>query len=159
MNQTDIIVELERSGESVLRQYDAPEIDLAKSYGPGKWSVRQILAHLADDEVVSLWRVCRAAAEPGSLVHGFNENAWAAKLHYTERPMPTAKVLFAANRAQMIEFLQLLSPTVLDHTIHHSERGEMTLKSFLESVVWHTWHHLEQIDAARSGRIWPPQEP
>ncbi len=85
---------LRNSRDAVLAQFDAPAADLAKSYGPGKWTVHQILLHLADGEAVLLWRVCRAIAESGSTVEGFDQDAWVARLDYANRPLAPYKELF-----------------------------------------------------------------
>ncbi|GMU94155.1 MAG: hypothetical protein AMXMBFR4_32130 [Candidatus Hydrogenedentota bacterium] len=149
---------LRTTRDRLLPLYDTPELDLAKSYAPGKWTVRQILVHLADCEFVYLWRLCRGLAEPGSEVHGFDQDAWQEALHYAERPLPMCRDLFLVARSQVIYFAETMPETAVERTIRHSEAGTMSVGRVLEYLAVHTQHHLEQIDAALDGRVWKPTE-
>lgn len=156
MDRLKVSDELRRTGEEVLAQFHAPEGDLDKRYGPGKWSVREILVHLADCEIVFLWRVYRGVAEPGTPVYGFNQDAWANALHYATRPLGLARDLFAAARNQLVHVVETMPEAAARHSIHHSEAGIVTVSQLLEKCVKHTRHHLSQIEAARSGKSWSP---
>ncbi|GMW01788.1 MAG: hypothetical protein AMXMBFR84_29250 [Candidatus Hydrogenedentota bacterium] len=156
MTKAEILKGFEDSRKAVLDQFDAPEADWNKTYGVGKWTVRQILAHLADVEVVCLWRFLRGAAEPGSPVEAFDENKWAASLAYESRSLAVARSTFEANRNQLLELIAVMPESSLNNTILHSESGELKLDFFLGKMIKHAFHHVDQIRAAREGRSWTP---
>lgn len=137
--------------------FDAPENVLVKRYAPGKWTVRELLCHLADAEMVYLWRVCRALAEPGAAVEGFDQDVWAEELHYNERSLEVSRNLFEANRAQLLYYVEGILPEQMDNTVQHSERGVLSLRQLLDTVASHTEHHIEQMKAARDGEPWTPK--
>jgi DinB superfamily len=60
----DLIHELERTRDETLSYYSLADSDLARCYGPGKWSVRFLLHHLADSETVLYDRIRRVLSEP-----------------------------------------------------------------------------------------------
>lgn len=156
MTTAEIRERLIRSGADVKVLFEAPGDVLTKSYGPGKWTIHQILVHLADSELAYLWRVLRAIAETGSRVEGFDQDQWAAKLEYETRSLTVARGLFEGCRAQVLELVGRVSEAELQHTVEHSEAGPLTLQQLLEFMVAHVERHLDQIAAAREGRLWTP---
>lgn len=154
MTTSEIRERLLKSAAEVQTMFEAPADVLAKSYGPGKWTIRQILVHLADSELVYLWRVFRATAESGARVEGFDQDQWAAKLNYETRSLDVARGLFTGCRNQVLEVLDRVSAAELQHTVEHSEAGPLTLQQLFEFMVNHVERHLDQIAAAREGRLW-----
>src|SRR6188474_2077313 len=63
--------------EAVARELG--EVGLSRSYGPGKWTGRQILAHLADAELAIGFRTRQVLAEEKHLIQPFDESAWARR--------------------------------------------------------------------------------
>src|SRR5580700_5534051 len=55
----------------------APDEMLSRRPAPGKWSVRAILAHLAEDELVSSWRYRQMIERSGTTLPGFDQDEWA----------------------------------------------------------------------------------
>ena len=58
---------------------------LRKRPAPDKWSVVEILAHLADTEIVGGFRVRMILGTPGTPIQGFNQDAWVTSGHYDKR--------------------------------------------------------------------------
>jgi uncharacterized damage-inducible protein DinB len=156
MTIDDIRASLMQSAADTAALFDASDADLAKTYGPGKWSIRQILVHLADAEFVYLWRVSRAIAETGSPVEGFNQDLWAERLRYDQRSLLVSKALFESSRSQLLEYVGVVTEAELHHTVQHSEHGPIPLWTLLQGHAAHCEHHLDQIEAAQEGRIWQP---
>jgi len=154
MTRDELIASFVRSRDAVLAQFDAATPDLCKSYAPGKWTVQQLLVHLADCEMVYLWRTCRALAEPGSSCAGFDQDAWANELNYVSRPLTISRDLFFGARNQLVYFLESHEDGALERRFVHSEVGVLTLRKGLTGFARHTEHHLDQIGAAREGRVW-----
>src|SRR5215469_6360744 len=57
---------------------------------PGKWSIRQIVAHLADTELVFAHRFRQVIAEQNPTIIAFDQDAWARNLDYTRRRPKTS---------------------------------------------------------------------
>ena len=129
---------------------------LQRSYQPGKWTAHQLLVHLADTESVLLDRVRRLAADPQPLLWAFDQDAWAARLAYTQRDLGTAGRLFSASRESIIELATASSDAVLAHTGVHTQRGQVTLAETLAGIARHTRHHLHQLAAIASDQPWSP---
>lgn len=146
------------SGAQVLDAFEAPESTLTHPYAPGKWTARMVLVHLADVEMVHLWRISRAIAEPGVPVAAFDENAWAAHLDYATRSLDAARLVFEGGRMQLLDHLDRLTDVMLAQTVTHAVRGPLSVRELYAFLAWHTEHHLEQITAARENRVWTPAQ-
>src|SRR5215471_9231829 len=81
---------------------------------PGKWSVRQIVAHVADAELVSAHRFRQLVAEDTPTLIAFDQNAWAANLDYAHRKPKQSLETFRRIRAENYELLKNLSEAVFD---------------------------------------------
>src|SRR5262245_5213036 len=125
MNRNEIVTTLETTRDQMAKAFAAPASDLAKSYGPGKWTVRQILAHVADCEFINLWRFLRAVAEPGSKVEVFEENDWAKRLDYATRPVEVSRDIFLGARNMVIHHVKTLPEDRLMTACKHPEKGEL----------------------------------
>jgi hypothetical protein len=154
MNRDEIVSALETGRDRMNAQFAAPAGDLAKSYGAGKWNVRQILAHVADCEFINLWRFLRAVAEPGSNVEVFEENDWAKNLDYAARPVGVSRDIFVGARNMLIHHLKTLPEERLNGACKHPEKGELEGWRWGRLTVGHSDHHLGQIEAARAGKPW-----
>jgi hypothetical protein len=98
---------------------------LKKRPPPGKWSIHEIVGHLADTETVFAWRLRRAIAEPGSRVEGYDQNVWALAFNYKEIPFNELLSAYKQNRAWNLRLLNSLPPKVRASSwINHSERGK-----------------------------------
>ena len=157
MNRNEVLASLRRSREATIAAYNGPYGDLEKTYAPGKWTIRQMLVHVADVELVHLWRYSRALAEPGSKVHAFDHDGWVVKLNYDQRPITLCRSLFAANRDQILYYLETMPEGTFENTVDHSENGVIPVSRILNYLVYHTDHHLEQIQFAREGKLWTPE--
>src|SRR5690349_22687844 len=78
----DLTRELERTRDETVGYFSLSEAELARSYGPGKWSVRFLLHHLADSESVFLYRIRRVISEPRQVIWVYDQDAWDRGLDY-----------------------------------------------------------------------------
>ena len=116
---------------------------------PGKWSVRSILCHLADSEIVAATRFRRVIAEDNPALVAYDQDAWAAKLDYTHKKTSQALETFRYIRAANHELLHSMPAEVYERRGTHSERGPMTLLDLLRLYVRHAERHAEQIRNVR----------
>ena len=154
MSREQVVADLQESGKRIVEHALAPDEVLDRSYGAGKWSIREMLAHLADVEMINAWRFLRAAAEPGCGVEVFDENVWAERLEYARRPGKISGDLFAAARGIVVHHVATLSDERLEGASMHPEKGPMTGWQWAHLIHGHGAHHLTQLDAARDGTPW-----
>lgn len=157
MDRDQIVQRLEVNCSAMAAQFDAPAADLKKTYAPGKWTVLEILAHLADCELISGWRFGRAVAEPSSSVAAFEQDPWAERLSYSTRPVSLSRDVFLAARRMLIHHVRTLPDERLRTKCTHPEKGELDGYTWADVAAAHAEHHLRQIEAARSGKAWVPR--
>lgn len=117
--------------------------------GPGKWSIRQIVAHLADSEIVCAHRMRQIVAEDHPTLIAFDQEAWARNLDYARRKPKQSLESFRRVRAENYELLKELPESVYARTGNHSERGPITLQFQLELLAQHAESHARQMQAIR----------
>jgi len=125
-----------------------------KSYAPGKWTMRELLAHLSDTETVYLDRLRRLAAERKPVLQAFDQDLWAAALLYKTRDLHLAKDQYKAARRGIMELARELDAALDTKTGQHTEAGAKTFAQVLQTVVSHNAHHLEQLRAVVAGKEW-----
>ncbi|MEM8525981.1 MAG: DinB family protein [Bacteroidota bacterium] len=145
---SNIINDLQRTLETTLPHFNLREEELAKSYAPEKWTIRQLLHHITDAEMVLRERICRGLAHPGQVVYGFHQDSWANNLDYATRPMEVSKNLLKATRASILHLAEQFYELRGDNQYVHSETGLRIVKEEFDKVVWHNEHHLQQIEMA-----------
>ncbi len=113
------------------------------AWAPGKWTIGQIIAHLADCEVAFTFRLRQAVAEPNYTVQPFDQDLWADS--YPTVDPAAALAVFLSVRAWSVAFLQALPPEVFDKTVLHPEFGEMKFRNIVEIIAGHDVNHLAQL--------------
>ena len=117
---------------------------------PGKWSVREILAHLADCEMVFGFRLRQALEKPGSVITPFNQDLWATR--YGAYTATDALRTFITLRTWNLALLTTVSETEYANTVTHPELGAMTFQVLLEIIAGHDLNHLARL------RAHPPEQ-
>jgi uncharacterized damage-inducible protein DinB len=123
------------------------ELDFAPS---GKWSVRQILAHLSDAEMVAAARCRRIIAENNPTLMAYDQEAWASNLDYHRRKTSQSLETFRRIRSENYDLLKELPEAAFDRTGNHSERGQLTLRQLLSDMTEHAEKHTGQLQAVRA---------
>jgi uncharacterized damage-inducible protein DinB len=111
---------------------------------PGKWSIREILAHLADCELVFAVRLRQTLAERHHIIQPFDQSLWAER--YAAYDLKSAFDMFAATRNWNLKFLTTVTADDRHHPTTHPERGTMTLWTIVETIAGHDINHLQQIE-------------
>lgn len=130
------------------RYFQLSEPDLSKTYAVGKWSVRELLHHLADAETVLYERIRRGIAHPGQVIWGFNQDSWANNLGYAARDLEINRSIFQAVRRGVIDLAETYYSKAGAQQYVHNETGLRTVKEEFDKVAWHNEHHLRQIRKA-----------
>jgi uncharacterized damage-inducible protein DinB len=111
----------------------------------GKWSIGQILQHLADSEIVWAWRLRVVLAQDRPPITGYDQDLWAERLHYEDADAAHALEQFTVLRRANLRVLERLSPSELDRIGVHSERGDESLEQLRKLYAGHDLMHLHQI--------------
>jgi len=123
-----------------------PASKLKKRPAPEKWSVAEILAHLADTEIVAGWRMRLILGSPGTAILGFDQDAWAEAGQYAKRDPRKSLEQFRAFRDANLSLLKSLKPEQWNHHGVHSERGIETIEHITLMFAGHDLNHLKQIE-------------
>lgn len=120
---------------------------LRKRPAPNKWSTAEILAHLADAEIVVSWRMRSILGAPGTPIQAFDQDAWAAAGQYQKRDPRKSLEHFRILRENNLALLKTLTPEQWKHHGVHSERGEESIERIVYMMGGHDLNHLEQIES------------
>ena len=128
--------------------------DLRWTTSPSRWSIAQILAHLADAEVVGAYRFRMILGAPGTPIQAFDQDAWAREMSYDTRDANQSLALFTAIRASLLQLVRGLDDEKLDRFGIHAERGKESVRHLISLYAGHDLNHLAQIErliAERAG--------
>ena len=119
---------------------------LRKRPAPDKWSAGEILAHLADTEIVMGWRVRSILAAPGTPIQPFDQDAWASAGNYAKRDPRKSLQQFTVVREANLALMKSLTPEQWKHAGMHAERGEESIERILHMIAGHDLNHIAQIE-------------
>lgn len=145
-----LIEDLEATRARTVEHFALPANALDRTYGPGKWSVRIILNHLSDSEVVFHYRIKRVLSEPKQVIWATAQDDWARALDYSTAPLDLARSVYVANRDAVIHLARRYYEGSREIPFVHSEMGLRTLADEFEKVAFHNRKHLDQITRALS---------
>jgi hypothetical protein len=143
-----LIRQLEETRDQTLEYFGLTEDQLARTYAPGKWSVRFILHHLADNETVFFDRIRRILSEPRQVLWVMDQDAWARGLDYSRLPLDLSRRVYQSVREAVIHYTRQYYREKGHLEYVHSVDGVRTLKDEMDKVASHNAHHLEQIRTA-----------
>jgi hypothetical protein len=122
------------------------EEKLRRRPAPQKWSVLEILAHLADDELVSSWRYRQMIEHNGVTMMGFDQDKWARLGDYGSWSVREALEMFRLLREANLRLLTGLTPREWECIGNHAERGRMTVRDLARHMAAHDINHILQIE-------------
>lgn len=149
---SEIAAQLERyrRGAELLAMVLTGVFGEEEDFAPaGKWSIRQIVAHLADAELVGAHRFRQVIAEEMPTLIAFDQDAWTKNLDYARRKPKQSLETFRRIRAENYELLKGLPESAFDRAGNHSENGRMTLRTLLDGYAGHAESHARQLQALR----------
>ena len=120
---------------------------LRKRPTPEKWSAAEILAHLADAEIVASWRLRSILGAPGTPIQAYDQEAWLAAGQYGKRDARKSLEQFRVLRDANLALYKSLTPQQWKHHGIHAERGEESIERLASMMAGHDLNHLEQVAA------------
>ena len=122
---------------------------LRQAERPGKWSIGQVLHHLADSEVVWAWRMRLILAQDRPPLTGYDQDKWAERLQYEQADPSHALAVFTVLREANLRLVERASPADLQRVGVHTERGDESLGHLVRLYAGHDLLHLRQIERVR----------
>jgi len=121
--------------------------NLRKRPSPDKWSVSEILAHLADTEIVAGFRMRMILGAPGTPIAAFDQDSWVTSGHYEKRDPRRSLEQFRVLREANLALLKALKPEQWKHHGVHSERGQESIQHIVRMFAGHDINHIRQVES------------
>jgi len=124
-----------------------PDKMLRYKPSPDKWCILEIMAHLADAEVINAYRLRQMLADTGPVIAPIDQDAWAKHLGYMESSVPELVALYGLNRHATLQLLRRMKPQDLEKSAFHPElKRPLTVADLVERIAAHGKNHLAQIE-------------
>ena len=124
-------------------QLSAPEAS-------GKWSMRQVVRHLADSDLVWGYRLRMVLAHDRPTITGYDQDLWADRLRYDRADLEQALQELAVLRRSNLSLLAGASAADRQRVGVHAERGEESVDHMIRMYAGHDLLHLQQLDRIRA---------
>lgn len=122
---------------------------LRRPEAPGKWSIAQVLQHLADSDLVWGWRMRLILAQDRPPLTGYDQDLWADRLHYEDADPGEALETLRVLRRGNLGLLARATPQDRQRVGVHSERGDESVEYLCGLYAGHDLLHLRQLDRIR----------
>jgi hypothetical protein len=129
----------------------ARKAKFTKRPAPDKWSVAEIIGHIADTEIVQSFRLRLILGSNGTPIQGFDQDAWAGFSHYEKQDTGHSLQAFRLSRERNVQLLKKIPAGMWDNFGMHSERGKETIMRVTEMMAGHDINHVRQIRAILKG--------
>ncbi len=124
--------------------------ELTARPGPGKWSILEVVVHLADSDAISIDRMKRMLSEDNPALLYANETAYVDRLHTHAQDLEDALILMEVGRRQWARVLRLLPDEAFKRTGQHNKSGTKTVGGMVASYVDHINDHMKFIVGKRA---------
>ena len=143
-----VLAELPADVESIVAGLS--DAQLRQPEAPGKWSLVEVVQHLADSELVWGWRLRMVLAHDRPALTGYDQDAWAQRLRYAEAPLADALDQLRVLRRVHLRIVGALSPAERARVGVHSERGDESVDHMLKLYAGHDLVHRRQLRRIRA---------
>jgi len=145
------LVELYKEGTRVFGESleGITDGELDARPGPEEWSAREVVHHMADSEMTSAVRLRRLIAEDAPTIQGYDQEEYAQRLFYAERPIEASVEAVASARRTTAEVLDRLDEEQWARGGTLTESGPYGVEAWLQIYAAHAHDHADQIRRAR----------
>ncbi len=147
LGEQDPMAVLRETPAALQRALDAlSTAQIGQPEAPGKWSVGEVLQHLADSELVWGYRLRMVLAHDRPPIAGYDQDRWADRLRYRDADSNEAIARFAVLRRSNLRLLEQMSESDRRRIGVHAERGEESVEHMIRLYAGHDILHLRQLD-------------
>ncbi|HEY7405236.1 MAG TPA: DinB family protein [Candidatus Angelobacter sp.] len=125
---------------------------LVRKPAPDKWSVAEIVAHLADAEVAIAWRLRQILSNNAVSIQAYDQDAWSSTFNYARRDPRQSLAYYTSLREANLTLLKAVPRKLWDNYGIHQERGNESVNHVVRMVAGHDINHLRQIEGILKGR-------
>jgi hypothetical protein len=125
---------------------------LTRRPAPDKWSVAEILAHLADGELVIAWRIRQILANNAIPIQAYDQDLWAKTFDYAHRDPRQSLANFRTLREANLALLKSVPRKLWENYGVHQERGNESVSHVVRLIAGHDLNHLQQIQRILKGK-------
>ena len=118
---------------------------------PDKWSVAEIMAHLADAEIVIGWRLRQILATNSIPLQAYDQDLWAKIFDYAHRDPQQSLESYRVLREANVALLKSAPRRLWDNYGVHEERGNETIAHLVRMIAGHDLNHLQQVEKILRG--------
>jgi hypothetical protein len=126
---------------------------LARRPAPDKWSIQELAAHLAEDELVGAYRIRMILSSPGTAIQAFDQDVWARTGRYASTDTQASVEMFRILRQANLALLRSLSPEEWNLYGIHAERGPESIRDIAMYYAGHDLNHFQQIETIRQQQL------
>ena len=137
-------IQAETAGLIAALLEGVPDAKLSQRPLPEKWSVKEIIAHLAEDELVTSWRYRQMIENNGCALASFDQDQWARLGDYKSWSTADALDMFRLLRDANLRMLRNLSPEEWERFGVHAERGRISVRDLARHMAGHDMNHVDQ---------------
>ena len=130
--------------EQRIQGIDEPA--LRRPEAPGKWSVIDVIQHLADSDLVAAYRIKMILSEDKPPLQGYDQDRWASEFRYAQIPLALVLDQLRALRAANLHLWSRLTSQQLERVGLHAERGPESAGHLLRLMGAHDLVHRRQVD-------------
>ncbi|MGG4146888.1 YfiT family bacillithiol transferase [Paenibacillus algorifonticola] len=147
------IPEIAKTLRMILNDLEPAQINIP--YRKDGWTIKQIVHHLADNDMNAYLRFKRALTEEGPMGNSYREDLWAQLSDYENIPIEDSILLIEILHRRFLILLNHLKTEDFRRILKTQVLGDITLDIALQRFVWHNHHHIAQIEAAVKANSWP----
>jgi hypothetical protein len=125
---------------------------LTRKPAPERWSVAEIVAHLADAEVAIAWRLRQILSTNAVSIQAYDQDLWAKTFSYARRDPRLSLAYFTSLREANLTLLKSVPRKLWDNYGVHQERGNESASHVVRMVAGHDINHLRQVEAILKGK-------
>src|SRR6476619_2871580 len=125
---------------------------LTQRPAPDKWSIAEILAHLADAELAISWRLRQVLTNNAIPIQAYDQDLWAKTFNYARRDPRVSLATFRTLREANLALLKSVPRKLWDNYGVHQERGNESINHVVRMVSGHDLNHLQQVEGILKGK-------
>jgi uncharacterized damage-inducible protein DinB len=144
-NFVNQIPKITKTLRNIMKDLQPDQLNIP--YRQDGWTIKQIVHHLADNDMNAYLRFKRALTEDEPISSSYREDLWAELSEYSDVPIENSLLLIETLHSRFLILLNGLKPDQFRRKLKTQVLGNITLDTALQRFVWHNQHHISQIES------------